>query len=82
METNNTRSLTQQRNARAMPDILADIDRLAAACKQGDIASVTSLLHKHPDVLDSPDRDTRFPYRSRVSGRRCSSLRSTGTSRW
>ena len=45
-----------------MPDILADIDRLAGACKQGDIASVTSLLHKHPDVLDSPDRDTRFPY--------------------
>ena len=45
-----------------MPDILADIDGLAAACKQGDIASVTSLLHKHPDVLDSPDRDTRFPY--------------------
>src|ERR1700682_1367573 len=34
-----------------MPDILADIDALSAACKQGDIASVTSLLQKHPDVL-------------------------------
>jgi ankyrin repeat protein len=45
-----------------MPDILADIDALSAACKQGDIASVASLLERHPDVLDSPDRDTRFPY--------------------
>lgn len=45
-----------------MLELLADIDALSAACKKGDVAGVTTLLHKHPDVLDSPDRDTRFPY--------------------
>jgi RNA polymerase sigma factor (sigma-70 family) len=39
-----------------------DIQDLARACRNGDIARVTNLLQKHPDVLDSPDRDTRFPY--------------------
>ena len=45
-----------------MHERLRDIDELAKACQKGDIARVTSLLQQHPDVLDSPDRDTRFPY--------------------
>ena len=40
----------------------ADIKQLVEACTNGDIAAVTNLLQKHPDVLDSPDHDTRFPY--------------------
>ena len=48
-----------------MPSIseqFADIQALSKACKDGDLARVTNLLQKHPDVLDSPDRDVRFPY--------------------
>src|SRR5947209_7396300 len=40
----------------------AEIKELGEACKQGDIRRVTALLEKHPDALDSPDRDARFPY--------------------
>ncbi len=40
----------------------AEIKDLARACRGGDLARVTNLLQKHPDVLDGPDRDTRFPY--------------------
>src|SRR5437867_9104635 len=40
----------------------AEVKELGEACEKGDIARVTSLLQRHPDVLDSPDRDARFPY--------------------
>ena len=40
----------------------AEVKELGEACKNGDIARVTNLLQRHLDVLDSPDRDTRFPY--------------------
>jgi ankyrin repeat protein len=39
-----------------------EIKELAEVCKQGDIERVRELLHKHPDVLNSPDYDTRFFY--------------------
>ena len=39
-----------------------EIDSLAAACRKGEIAAVERLLQQHPDVLNSPDFDTRFPY--------------------
>ncbi len=41
---------------------VADIKTLHEACRNGDVGRVTNLLQKHPEVLDSPDRDTRFPY--------------------
>jgi len=43
-------------------ECFAEVKELGEACKKGDVARVTGLLQKHPDVLDSPDRDTRFPY--------------------
>ena len=39
-----------------------EVKELGEACKRGDLASVRELLAKHPDVLDSPDYDTRFFY--------------------
>ncbi len=51
--------------APATPDphcCFAEVEEVGEACKKGNITRVTSLLQKHPDVLDSPDRDTRFPY--------------------
>jgi len=39
-----------------------EIKELADVCKQGDVARVRELLLKHPDVLNSPDYDTRFFY--------------------
>jgi len=39
-----------------------EIKELAEVCKQGDVGRVRELLDKHPDVLDSPDYDTRFFY--------------------
>jgi RNA polymerase sigma factor (sigma-70 family) len=41
---------------------VAEVNELHDACTTGDIARVTDLLQQHPVVLDSPDRDTRFPY--------------------
>ena len=41
---------------------VAEIDTLGKACRQGEIAAVESLLERHPEVLDSPDFDTRFTY--------------------
>jgi RNA polymerase sigma factor (sigma-70 family) len=40
----------------------SDIQDLGDACRSGDIARVTNLLQRHPEVLDSPDCDTRFTY--------------------
>lgn len=51
-----------QQKTPSIHEQIAEIDELSTACKNGDIARVTNLLQKHPDVLDSPDRDTRFPY--------------------
>lgn len=39
-----------------------EIKELAEVCKHGDIGRVRELLLKHPDVLNSPDYDTRFFY--------------------
>src|SRR5262245_52737469 len=39
-----------------------EIKELAEVCKKGDVDRVAALLQKHPDVLDSPDEDTRFAY--------------------
>src|SRR5215467_12488869 len=39
-----------------------EVKELADVCKQGDVARVRELLLKHPDVLNSPDYDTRFFY--------------------
>jgi ankyrin repeat protein len=46
----------------AGPEWLKEIDELAAACKTGETTRVVELLRKHPDVLDSPDRDERYVY--------------------
>jgi uncharacterized protein len=40
----------------------AEIKELSAVCKSGDLARMAELLQKHPQVLDSPDYDTRFFY--------------------
>ncbi|MBM3215180.1 hypothetical protein FJZ36_09735 [Candidatus Poribacteria bacterium] len=45
-------------------DWFAEIDRLRDLCARGDIPGALAVLRKHPDVLDSPDRDTRFPYQA------------------
>ena len=39
-----------------------EIKELAEVSKQGNIERVRELLHAHPDVLNSPDYDTRFFY--------------------
>jgi ankyrin repeat protein len=39
-----------------------EVKALAAACKQGALERVRELLAKHPEVLNSPDYDTRFHY--------------------
>ena len=39
-----------------------EIKKLSEVCKQGDVERVRELLQKHPDVLNSPDYDTRFSY--------------------
>ena len=39
-----------------------EIKELGDVCKQGDVECARELLQKHPDVLDSPDRDERFFY--------------------
>ena len=41
---------------------IAEINQLAEACRAGDIARTLQLLQSHGEVLDSPDRDTRFIY--------------------
>ena len=41
---------------------IAEVTELAEACKKGDTKKASELLEKHPDVLDSPDRDERFVY--------------------
>jgi hypothetical protein len=40
----------------------AEITELCKACKQGDVERVRRLLEAHPEVLNSPDHDTRFVY--------------------
>jgi len=39
-----------------------EIKELHDICKRGDVARARQLLQKHPDVLNSPDYDTRFYY--------------------
>ena len=39
-----------------------EIKELGDVCKRGNVERARELLQKHPDVLDSPDHDTRFPY--------------------
>jgi ankyrin repeat protein len=39
-----------------------EIKELGEVCKQGDVERARELLQKHPDVLDTPDRDERFLY--------------------
>jgi ankyrin repeat protein len=39
-----------------------EIKELAEVCKQGDVERAGELLQRHPEVLDSPDYDTRFYY--------------------
>ena len=39
-----------------------EIKELADVCRRGDVDLVRELLQSHPDVLDSPDHDTRFFY--------------------
>lgn len=41
---------------------VAEVRALGEACDRGDVKAVLRGLEKHPDVLDGPDRDTRFPY--------------------
>jgi len=58
-------AMAQQVLNEGVPNIqewYAEIQELAEACKRGDIARATALLDKHPDVLDTPDWDERFPY--------------------
>ena len=40
----------------------AEIKALAEVCKAGRFERARELLAKHPEVLNSPDHDTRFPY--------------------
>jgi ankyrin repeat protein len=40
----------------------AEIKELADVCKRGDVERTRELLQRHPDVLNSPDYDTRFFY--------------------
>jgi cytohesin len=40
----------------------AEIKELAEVCKAGNVERAHELLQKHPDVLNSPDYDTRFFY--------------------
>jgi hypothetical protein len=40
----------------------AEIKALAAVCKEGWLEQVGELLDRHPEVLNSPDYDTRFVY--------------------
>lgn len=49
-------------NTSDLHDQFAEVKKLGEACKNGDVSRVTDLLQKHPDVVDSPDRDTRFFY--------------------
>src|SRR5215467_6424304 len=39
-----------------------EVKELAEVCKQGNVERVRELLQKHPEVLNSPDYDTRFFY--------------------
>jgi hypothetical protein len=39
-----------------------EIKDLSEISKQGDVERVRELLQRHPDVLNSPDYDTRFFY--------------------
>jgi ankyrin repeat protein len=39
-----------------------EIKELAEVCKKGDLERVKTLLRSHPEVLNSPDLDTRFIY--------------------
>ena len=40
----------------------AEVKTLAEVCKAGRLERARELLAKHPEVLNSPDYDTRFPY--------------------
>ena len=40
----------------------AEVKALAEVCKAGRLERARELLAKHPEVLNSPDYDTRFPY--------------------
>jgi ankyrin repeat protein len=39
-----------------------EIKELHDVCKRGDLEGARQLLHRHPDMLNSPDYDTRFHY--------------------
>jgi ankyrin repeat protein len=52
----------ERMSAMASPEWLEEIDELATACKNGETSQALELLRKHPDVLDSPDRDERYIY--------------------
>jgi ankyrin repeat protein len=39
-----------------------EITQLFEACKQGNVERARELLQAHPEVLNSPDHDTRFVY--------------------
>lgn len=43
---------------------VAEVRAIGEACDKGDVETVLRGLRKHPDVLDGPDRDSRFPYPS------------------
>jgi ankyrin repeat protein len=50
-------------NATSQPDPrFKEIKELHDVCKRGDIERARHLLQEHPDVLNSPDYDTRFCY--------------------
>lgn len=51
-----------QTESASIHERFSDIQDLGDACRNGDITRVTNLLQRHPEVLDSPDRDTRFTY--------------------
>lgn len=39
-----------------------EIKKLAQVCREGHVERARELLQRHPDVLNSPDHDTRFFY--------------------
>ena len=57
------RKTTRMRTSTLLPDPrFREIKELAEVCKQGNVERARELLQTHPDVLDSPDYDTRFYY--------------------
>ena len=57
------RKTTLMRTPTLLPDPrFREIKELAEVCKQGNVERARELLQRHPDVLDSPDYDTRFYY--------------------